>query len=182
METETVVKDECIELKNIMYKTMLMSGGNLVKETKSANDLSNIEKYLEDEKNKNKTEPWSKLDKTAKIRKFLEYAEEYKLEKGFSEEEHDLLVAFLKECLNRKKLMRVKDVIYDKTKGVIKEIPALLYNKPTKHFTLKNMDKRVCTLKSLPPKKDTLHNREVPKKGDRDGLYTLEDLKWDKSH
>jgi len=55
--------------------------------------------------------------------------------------------------LDRKKFQRVKDVDYDKTTGEIKDIPAIFYNKPTKHFTLKNTDKRVSTLKSLPPKK-----------------------------
>jgi hypothetical protein len=50
-------------------------------------------------------------------------------------------------------LQRVKDVIYDKTTGQIKEIPALSYTKTNKHFTLKNLEKRVSTLKSLAPKK-----------------------------
>ena len=59
----------------------------------------------------------------------------------------------MKDCLDRKKLQRVKDVIYDKTEGVIKEIPALSYTKSSKHFTLKNLEKRVSTLKSLAPKK-----------------------------
>ena len=45
--------EECVELKNIKYKTMLLSG-NPVKETKSSNDFSNLEKFLENEKN-NKT-------------------------------------------------------------------------------------------------------------------------------
>lgn len=169
MEQETITatitekKEECTELKNIMYKTMLMSGNVMIKETKSVNDLSNIEKFLEDEKNNNKTEPWSKLDKTERLKKMLEYADVFKEEKGLSEEETTLLIAFLKDCINRKKLYRVKDVIYDKTKGSIKEIPALAFNKPSKHFTLKNLDNRVSTLKSLPPKKG-LHNVTPPKK------------------
>ena len=50
-------------------------------------------------------------------------------------------------------MQRVKDVIYDKTTGQIKEIPALSYTKSNKHFTLKNLEKRVSTLKSLAPKK-----------------------------
>ena len=69
----------------------------------------------------------------------------------------------MKDCLDRKKLQRVKDVIYYKTLGEIKEIPALSYNKSNNHFTLKNLDaKRVSTLKSLPPKKlkGTLKNNE----------------------
>ena len=62
-------------------------------------------------------------------------------------------MTFLKDCLDKKKLQRVKDVIYDKTTGMVKEIPALHYVKSSKHFTLKNIDKRVSTLKSLAPKK-----------------------------
>lgn len=50
-------------------------------------------------------------------------------------------------------MQRVKDVIYDKTTGQIKDIPGLFYTKTTKHFTLKNTEKRVSTLKSLTPKK-----------------------------
>ena len=74
-------------------------------------------------------------------------------EKNFCEDEVRLLNIFLKDCLDRKRLQRVKDVEYDKLTGEVKMIPSLTYVKGTKHFTLKNMDKRVSTLKSLPPKK-----------------------------
>jgi hypothetical protein len=152
MATPSVTSEECIELKNIKYKTMLLSG-TPVKETKSSSDLTNLEKFLEDDKQNNKNEPWSKLDKTIKTKKLLSFAEKYIKDKNFGQEEEKLLVAFLKECLDRKKLQRVKDVDYDKVSGEIKDVPALSYNKSTKHFTLKNVDKRVSTLKSLPPKK-----------------------------
>ena len=68
-------------------------------------------------------------------------------------EEYDELVLFFKDCLDRKKLQRVKDVNYDKVLGEIKDIPALFYNKTNKHFTLKNMDNRISTFKSLPARK-----------------------------
>jgi hypothetical protein len=154
--------EECVELKNIKYKTMLLSG-NPIKETKLSNDLSNLEKFLENEKNNNKNEPWCKLDKTIKTLKLLEYVNIYKIENNLSEEESNLLITFFKECLDRKKFQRVKDVIYDKTTGLIKEIPALTYVKTTKHFTLKNIDKRVSTLKSLPTKKTstTTKNKSI---------------------
>ena len=38
--------DECMELKNIKYKTMLMKGVAL-KDTSSSNDLSNLDKFLD---------------------------------------------------------------------------------------------------------------------------------------
>jgi hypothetical protein len=41
---------------------------------------------------------------------------------------------------------------YDKEKGCIKDIPLLFYDKGTKHFTLKNTDKHMSTLKCLTPK------------------------------
>ena len=165
MEQESVViKEECLELKNIKYKTMLLNG-NTIHETKSSNDISNLDKFLEDEKNNNINEPWCKLNKTVKTKKILEYVEIYKKEKNLKNDEEELLITFLKECLEKKKLQRVKDVIYDKTNGIIKEIPALSYTKINKHFTLKNIDKRVSTLKSLPVKKiqGTIKNKNLQK-------------------
>jgi len=147
-------KDECIELKNIKYKTMLLSG-NVMKETKSSSDLTNLDKFLEDNKNNNMIEPWNKLDKTMKTLKLSQFADDYAEKQQYTEEEKASLHIFLKDCLDRKRLQRVKDVEYDKTTGIIKQIPALLFNKSTNHFTLKNMDKRVNTLKGLPAKKPT---------------------------
>lgn len=156
-----IIVDECQELKNIKYKTMLLNGVPL-QETKSSNDISNLEKFLEDEKVNNSNEPWCKLNKTIKTKKLVEYVETYKTDNNLDENEAKNLVAFLKDSLDKKKLCRVKDVIYDKINGTITEIPALTYAKSTKHFTLKNMDKRVSTLKSLAPKKVNMtikHNK-----------------------
>lgn len=154
METiiETTKEEECVELKNIKYKTMLISG-NQLKETKTSNDISNLDKFLENDKINSKNEPWSKLDKTVKTKKLLDFVEEYKEKHNLDTDETKILVNFFKDCLDRKKLQRVKDVIYDKENGTIKDIPALSYTKSSKHFTLKNIDKRVSTIKSLPPKK-----------------------------
>ena len=88
------------------------------------------------------------------------------------------MVAFFKECLDKKKLQRVKDVVYDKETGEVKEVPALYFlrnsdsesdsNKMTDvitletdlkkcnksiHFTLKNIDNRISNTRSLAPKK-----------------------------
>ena len=158
----TTNNEECIELKNIKYKTMLLSGVP-IQETKSSNDLSNLEKFLENEQNNNKNDPWCKLDKTIKTKKLIEYVNLYKVENKLDDEESELLISFFKDCLDRKKFQRVKDVIYDKTSGLIKEIPALSYIKATKHFTLKNIDKRVSTQKSLPAKKlqSTIKNKST---------------------
>ena len=145
---------ECQELKNLKYKTLLLNGVPLQEiKSSSSNDLSNLDKFLENEKNNNVNEPWCKLNKTIKTKKIQEYVEIYKEQNNLNDEESGNLFLFLKDCIDRKKLQRVKDVIYDKDNGNIKEIPALFYVKSIKHFTLKNIDKRVSTLKSLAPKK-----------------------------
>ena len=158
--------NECQELKNLKYKTLLLNGVPL-KEVKSSssNDLSNLDKFLENEKNNNVNEPWCKLNKTIKTKKIQEYVEIYKEQNKLNDEEGRNLFSFLKDCIDRKKLQRVKDVIYDKDTGNIKEIPSLCYVKSSKHFTLKNIDKRVSTLKSLAPKKGqgTIRKKEVSK-------------------
>jgi hypothetical protein len=167
---DTLINNECQELKNIKYKTMLLNGVPL-QETKSSNNLLNLEKFLENEKTTNENEPWSKLNKTVKTKKMIEYVQLYKKQNNLDEEESNLLIAFLKDCLDRKKLIRVKDVIYDKEKGNIKDIPALCYIKTNKHFTLKNIDKRISTLKSLAPKKatqGTIRKKEISKINDSD--------------
>lgn len=143
---------ECQELKTIKYKTMLLNGAPL-KETKTTNNLSNLDKYLENEKNNNMAEPWCKLYKTIKMKKLQDFVEVYGSKNDLDEEEKNLMLAFLKDCIDRKKLQKVKDVVYDKEEGIIKDIPSLCFMKANKHFTLKNMDKRVSTLKSLAPKK-----------------------------
>ena len=150
---EVNVKNEtCNELKTIKYKSM-MHNGAAWNEPKSSTNLSNLDKFLENEKISNSNEPWSKLDKTAKTRKLLTFAEKYRTEQNLTDPEYSKLVAFFKDCLDKKKLQRVKDVIYDKDTGEIKEVPALHFSKPTVHFTLKNIDKRVSTIRSLAPKK-----------------------------
>ena len=52
--------DECMELKNIKYKTMLLNG-KTIPETKSVDNIYNLDIFLENEKNNNKNENWSKL-------------------------------------------------------------------------------------------------------------------------
>ena len=57
---------ESNELKNIKYKTMLATGITWP-ERKSSSNLCVLDKFLENEKNSNSSEPWCKLDKTTKI-------------------------------------------------------------------------------------------------------------------
>lgn len=140
------------DLKTLKYKSIILNGVTLP-ENKASTGLANLDKFLETEKINNSNEPWNKLDKTAKIRKLTTFADNYKITHNLTDEEYTKLLAFFRDCLDKKKLQRVKDVSYNKDTGEINDVPALCFIKPTNHFTLKNLDKRVSTLKGLAPKK-----------------------------
>ena len=145
--------------RNEMKYKNIANNSNLV-DTKKKVTKHTLHSIL-DKKEDIHNEPWCKLNKTHKLAKLQRYVQEYKVKNDISEEEEELLVIFLKDCLDKKKLQRIKDVTYDKLNGVIKDIPGLFYIKAKKHFTLKNNDKRVSTLKSLGPKKTKISS---PKK------------------
>ena len=167
-------KDECLELKNIKYKTMLMNNIQSSKEP----DVTNIESFLEKEKTMNKKQHWSKLSKLTKKNKILDYCIEYSKKHNLNEKEILQLKTFLLKSLDRKKLQRVKDVIYDVENQVIINIPTLTINKQTNKYTLKNLDKKVSTLKSLAPRKN---RKKKDKDKDKDKKDKKKKMKKDKS-
>jgi hypothetical protein len=137
-------------LKNINYKNMLLTGNyGMLKPDIVTNP--NIDDILENEKNTNKSDPWTKLDKSSKIGKLKEFAVRHGKKEDCTEQEITTLYQFLISALDQKKLMRAKDVIYDKVSGTITSIPCLIYHAGFKKFTLKRCEKRQSTLKSLAP-------------------------------
>lgn len=168
-DSDDTKEEEEVLLSPIKTKPTILNGVPVVSSKIYANNIDNLDKFLENERTSNENDSWSNLDKTAKIRKLnafsLEYAKQHELNEAQTEE----LCKFLKDALDHKKIQRVKDVMYDKTTGLIKSIPALAFNKPTNHFTLRNVDKRVSTLKSLPPKKNVRSTAKQPPININDG-------------
>jgi hypothetical protein len=121
---------------------------------KSYNEsMDKVDTYIEQQKNKVE-ETWCKLNKTIKLQKIKEYVARIEVDKT----KNSVMLEFLRDCLDKKKLLRVKDVVFDKTTGTIQNIPSLIYTNG--RYTLKNMDtKHVSTMKSLPKKKTTLSNK-----------------------
>ena len=137
-------------LKNINYKNMLLTGNyGMIKPDIVTNP--NIDDILENEKNANKSDPWNKLDKSAKVMKLKDFASRHGKKENYSEQETTALFQFLISALDQKKLMRAKDVVYDKASGAITSIPCLIFHAALKKFTLKRCEKRQSTLKSLAP-------------------------------
>jgi hypothetical protein len=145
---------EMKDLKNIKYKSMLLSNNNYNNlSPRDTNDVNNINDFLEKEKQTHTNELWSKLDKTIKMQKIRLFVDDYSTINNLTAKESKILLSFLTTSLDQKRLAKSKDVIYDRENGIIKSIPCLLFNQTNRKFTLKRCEKRQSTLKSLPPKK-----------------------------
>ncbi len=167
------MSDECLELKNIKYQTMLLSNNYNKKEELTSN-IQNIDELLELEKHKKTTKPWSKLEKMSKITKLYAYVDKIKDDEKLTPAEITGLKSYLRKCLERKKLQRVKDISYDKVLGIINGIPGLIFTKKgTRRFTLKNVDKKHSILKNLTPMRKKKH-RNHKKKGQKMSCKKLE--------
>jgi hypothetical protein len=117
-------------------------------------NYNDLDVLLEKEKIYNKTETWNKLDKTEKIQKLHAFSEKYGKQNNYSTKDIKLLKQFFIDCLEKAKLQKTKEVVYDKEAREIVSVPSLSFNPTSKNFTLRIMDpKRVSTLKSLTPKR-----------------------------
>lgn len=100
---------------------------------------------------------WSKMDKTTRIQKLNEYIEGvYREKHHLSKDEMNALKNYMKMNLDRKRLCKTKDVLYDKDAQTIRDIPGLQYRgeEIIQHrFTLKAPDKTNTTLKNMTPRK-----------------------------
>jgi len=151
-EDNNVISEECdcVELRNIKYKSMLLKKTSPKQVTK--HNL-NIDDFLEKERTQNKEDQWVKLDKSMKMKKMSAFVEMYANEHVLCAKDKVALYDFLTSSIDQKKLVKTKEVIYDKLTGTIKSIPCLVHCPASvKKFTLKRCEKRQSTLKSLAPK------------------------------
>lgn len=144
--------EECQELKNIKYKTMLLNGKTNILNSLS-NDVSNMDLLLDNECNENKKEGWNKLDKSIKMLKIQKYIEDLSIKYKLSKAEKLSLKEYLSNNIDKKFLCKNKDVVYMKELGVLENIPNLYFNNSTRKFSLKKTTTHVSTSKALGPTK-----------------------------
>ena len=146
--------DNCQELRNIAYKTMLLNGTDISPkhDMPDSNNLK-ISNYLTNESMANKKETWSKLDKTQRIKHLNNYADFLTEKDGITEEQNENLKKYLIRSLDRKCLIKTKEVIYDKENNKIINIPFLFFVDDKQTYVLRKDDKHVSTIKSLPSDK-----------------------------
>ena len=153
--------DDCIELKNIKYQTMLLNNNSKIDSEKQ--DTIDIDKLLETDKKLNKSKPWSKIGKSTKSKKIKLFIKSFSIENKLKPEQIIKLTSYLMISLEKKKLQRTKDVIYNVSTGKITKIPGLIYNKVKNKFSLKRVDKKRSTLKGLAPKSNKKKKKKIRK-------------------
>ena len=146
----------CNEFNNIKYKIRLLNTSTKVaplsKGTTSVhtNSYDTLQRFLDDEKIKNKFEAWNKLNKSIKYKKIHEYVYIYTQANKLIEDESILLLEYLTAKINTGQLARAKDVMYDKSTGVIRDIPGIIFNRDTRHITMKYTEnRRITTVKNV---------------------------------
>ena len=74
------------------------------------------------------------------------------LQKNYNLSEKEIITCknYLIKCLDRKNLIKTKEVIYDKENGIIINIPNLFFDNKSRTFILRKDDKHISTVKSLP--------------------------------
>ena len=149
--------DECIELKNIKYRTMLLNGinTNTNENDKNSKEITDIDDFLQKEMSTNKNISWNKLDNSKKIKYFTSFVDDFSEKNSLSDKEKQEMMKFIKTNLQRRKFQKIKDVIYDKDKQIINSVPSMIFNSTTRKFSLKRSDKKtsITTSKLIASKK-----------------------------
>ena len=140
---------DCKEYNSLKYKTMIMTGTN-IEPTLDSNE-EKINMFLSMDMEKNKKGVWSKLSKTEKVKKIKNYI------KNVLAKEHDLTEAellyankFFSLWMDRKKLSKNNELIYNQDVGLIEGIVGLSFNVETRKFTINSVVDK--------PKKKTVKN------------------------
>ena len=77
------MSEECQELKNIKYQTMLLNSNSKIVSTKKNSE--NLDDFLQKEKANNKNKPWSKLGRSTKLKKITEFVTQFAIEKEITD-------------------------------------------------------------------------------------------------
>ena len=86
------------ELNSIKFKSNLKSFNS---NNKLEDELNNLDNFLEEEKKNVSTETWGKMDKHEKLKKVMDFAQMYMIEKKLNQEQFDKLVSYLTDCIEK---------------------------------------------------------------------------------
>lgn len=128
---------------------VLINPTKIQENPKNTHDTAKLGDLLETDISQNKRESWCKLNQTEKIARLNDFATSLGKDNQLSPAEVRTLKNYLSAALKRKRLQRVKDVLYDVETAKITSIPMLCFSQTDRRFTLKRSERRSCTTKSL---------------------------------
>ena len=136
-ETKTTESknNECKEFNNLKYRTMINIGTNLEPNINTSEDI--INNFLNMDIENNKKGIWSKLTKTEKIKKIKLYInDKLKPEYNLTDEEVVYTTKLFNIMIDRKKLSKNNELIYNQDNGFIEQIGGLTFNIESRKFNI----------------------------------------------
>ena len=134
-ENKNNKNNECKEYNNLKYRTMINIGTNLENNDNTSEDT--INKFLNLDIENNKKGVWSKLTKTEKIKKIKHYInDKLKPEYNLTDEEALSTFKIFNIMIERKKLSKNNELVYNNENGFIEQISGLIFNKETRRFVI----------------------------------------------
>jgi hypothetical protein len=129
------LKSECKEYNALNYRTLIHTGSTLHTSSVETTEES-LSNFLNADMDKNRKGIWSKLTKTSKIIKIKKYIKDISQSYNLTPEEATKTTNLLTKMMERKKLSKNNELVYNQESGHIESIPGLTFNKITRLFSL----------------------------------------------
>ena len=146
LEVIVLIEPRQVKLFCRLLYTYMASQLNVIRSCKSTGDQSTdvvgaaeVDRILSQECRRQPGRSWPRLDNTERVILLREFAESYIAESELADGETAKLKLFLEEAVRRKKLVRVKEVVFDKDENKVTAIPGLSYNPEARAFALKRL-------------------------------------------
>jgi hypothetical protein len=137
-------------MSKIDYKSIITTGKSM---SSIPTTEEKVETFLLNEHKANRS--WSQLDKISRIERLNNYADKVGIERNMDEQSIIELKTYFKTLVDKKKLLRSKEVIYDKKTDTVTDVPLVIIRENGKKYkySLKRVDNRQSTLKNLAPRR-----------------------------
>ena len=130
-------KSACKDYNTLKYKTMIATGNNIDKNIENEANEQDVHSFLMNEMKEHKKQPWNKLTKTEKIKKINNYIQTtLKNEYNLTPFECKQTQKYMGALIDRKKLTKNSELIYNEENGFIETIHIILFNSNLRKFTL----------------------------------------------
>ncbi|ADX05952.1 hypothetical protein 162322560 [Organic Lake phycodnavirus 1] len=147
------LKSDCKEYNALNYRTLIHTGSTL-HTTNVVTTEESLANFLNDDMDKNRKGIWSKLTKTAKIVKIKKYIKDIRESYNLTQDEVNKTTNLLTKMIERKKLSKNNELVYNQDSGHIESIPGLTFNKTSRVFSLLTDKPSTLKVKKTIPKID----------------------------